>query len=200
MTPPVETDRTDTDDPRVERTRTAVIEAASELLMADGPSAITHANVAAAANVSRTTVYTHWPTREDLLRATIDSIGRDKPGVDDLTGSLRTDLGILLAPIAIDLADAQRAPMIANMIERALHDPEVVAIRDEFVGRVRDAFAQVVATAVEKGELRAGLDIDRALATLLGHFLFVRFMTSQPIDATHVDAVIDDFVTANAPR
>ena len=168
--------------------------------MADGPSAITHANVAAAANVSRTTVYTHWPTREDLLRATIDSLSRDKPSVDDLTGTLRADLGILLTPIARDLADAQRAPMIANMIERALHDPEVVSIRDEFVDQVRDAFAQVVAAAVATGELRSDLDVDRALATLLGHFLFVRFMTSETIDTAYRDAVIDDFITANAPR
>ncbi len=61
--------------------------------MADGPSAITHANVATAANVSRTTVYNHWPTREDLLRATIDSIGTVTPALDDLTGSLRTTSG-----------------------------------------------------------------------------------------------------------
>lgn len=188
------------DDPRVERTHAAVIDAASALLIADGPGAITHANVAAAANVSRTTVYTHWPTREDLLRATIDSIGREKPRVDELTGVLRTDLETLLQPIVRDLADDQRAPMVANMIERALHDREVVAIRNEFVGHVRDALAQIIATAVDHGDLRPDLDVDRAMASLLGQFVFVRFLTSDPVDGPLLDAVIDDFVTNNAPR
>ena len=83
--------------------------------------------------MSRTTVYNHWPTREDLLRATIDSIGKVTPDVDDLTGSLRDDLAMLCAPLVVDLADDQRAPMIANMMEQALHDPTVVAVRNEFL-------------------------------------------------------------------
>ena len=99
------------------------IAAAAELLMDDGPGAITHANVASAANVSRTTVYNHWPTREDLLRATIDSIGKATPDVDDLTGSLRVDLEILCQQLVSDLIDEQRAPMIANMMETGTPRP-----------------------------------------------------------------------------
>jgi len=188
------------DDPRVERTRVAVIEAASELLMADGPSAITHGNVAAAANVSRTTVYNHWPTREDLLRATIDSIGKVTPDVDDLTGSLRDDLALLCAHLVVDLTDDQRAPMIANMMERALHDPTVAAVRDEFLGAFHVVFAQVIATAVANGELRPDIDVGRSLAALMGSFLFIRFMSNTTFDDAVAQAVIDDFVAVNAPR
>jgi AcrR family transcriptional regulator len=188
------------DDPRVERTRVAVIEAASELLMADGPSAITHGNVAAAANVSRTTVYNHWPTREDLLRATIDSIGKVTPDVDDLTGALRDDLAMLCAPLVVDLTDDQRAPMIANMMERALHDATVAAVRDEFLGAFHVVFARVIANAVAAGELRDDIDVDRSLAALMGSFLFVRFMSATTFDESLASAIIDDFVAANAPR
>jgi AcrR family transcriptional regulator len=188
------------DDPRVGRTRAAVIDAASELLMADGPSAITHGNVAAAANVSRTTVYNHWPTREDLLRATIDSIGKVTPDVDDLTGSLRDDLSLLCAPLVVDLTDDQRAPMIANMMERALHDPTVAAVRNEFLGAFHVVFAQVIANAVAAGELRADIDVDRSLATLMGSFLFVRFMSDTTFDDAVAQAILDDFVSVNSPR
>jgi len=188
------------DDPRVERTRAAVIDAASELLMADGPSAITHGNVAAAANVSRTTVYNHWPTREDLLRATIDSIGKVTPDVDDLTGSLRDDLALLCAPLVVDLTNDQRAPMIANMMERALHDPTVAAVRDEFLGAFHAVFTRVIANAVEAGELRRDIDADRSMATLMGSFLFIRFMSNTTFDDGVAQAVIDDFVAVNAPR
>jgi AcrR family transcriptional regulator len=146
-----------TDDPRVERTRAAVIEAASDLLVADGPSAITHANVATAANVSRTTVYTHWPTQADLLRDTIESLGKVPIRPDQLTGSLRPDLGLLCEQIVNDLADEQRAPMIVNMMERALHDPTVALVRDEFLGDVVGGARHVgeefgVAVAVARDE------------------------------------------------
>ena len=189
-----------TDDPRVERTRAAVIEAACELLVADGPSAITHANVAAAANVSRTTVYNHWPTQSDLVRDTIESLGKLPVSRDQLTGALRPDLGLLCAHIIDDLADDQRAPMIANMMEQALHDPIVASVRDEFLGAFANVFRIVIRTAVDAGELRADIDADRSIAALLGSFLFARFMSGHGFDRSYADAMLDEFVRINAPR
>ena len=188
------------DDPRVERTRAAVIEAASDLLVADGPGAITHANVAQAANVSRTTVYNHWPTREDLLRAAIDSLGRVTPDERELVGPIRADLGTLCEHLVVDLLDDQRAPMIANMMERALHDPTIVTVRDEFLERFEVAFRVAVDRAIERGELRGDVDVRRGIASIVGSFLFARFMSSSGFDRSYADAVLDDFVRVNAPR
>lgn len=188
-----------TDDPRVERTRAAVIEAAAELLTIDGPSAVTHANVAAAANVSRTTVYNHWPARADLLRDTIESLGKVLIRVDQLTGRLRDDLELLCGQISADLLDEQRAPMIVNMMERSLHDPAVTAVRDEFFRAFAEVFRSMIRGAVDAGELRADIDADRALASLLGSFLFARFMSPEPFDVDFVHGVLDDFVRVNAP-
>jgi AcrR family transcriptional regulator len=188
------------DDPRVERTRAAVIEAASDLLVADGPGAITHANVAQAANVSRTTVYNHWPTREDLLRAAIDSLGRVTPDERELVGPIRADLGTLCEHLVVDLLDDQRAPMIANMMERALHDPTIVTVRDEFLERFEVAFRVAVDRAIKCGELRCDVDVRRSIASIVGSFLFARFMSSDSFDRSYADAVLDDFVRVNAPR
>ena len=188
-----------TDDPRVGRTRAAVIDAATALMMEDGPGAITHAHVAAAANVSRTTVYTHWPTRQDLLRATIDSIRRHEPDTGVLTGSLRDDLRAVLAPLISDLCDDQRASMIATMMQRALHDAEVVAVRDEFIREFTTVFDQIVTTAIAHGDLRPGVDTERALASIVGSFVFQRFMSSTGLDPAAADAVIDDFIEFHAP-
>ena len=188
------------DDPRVERTRAAVVEAAADLLTTEGPGAVTHAGVAAAANVSRTTVYNHWPTREDLLRATIESVGKLPPDVDSLTGDLRTDLGQLFEQLVADLVDEQRAPMIANMMERALHDPEVIAVRDEFLTEFRTVFARIIDNAISDGELRPDVEPESSMASIVGSFLFLRFMSSEVFDAARADRVIDDFVRLHAPR
>jgi len=188
------------DDPRVERTRAAVIDAASDLLVSEGPGAITHANVAAAANVSRTTVYNHWPTREDLLRTTIDSVGRFTPDESVLTGPIRTDLDTLCEHLVADLIDDQRAPMIANLMERALHDAAVVSVRDEFAALFEQAFRVAFERAIERGELRADIDVQRSLASIVGSFLFARFMSSDEFERAYADRVLDDFVRVNAPR
>jgi AcrR family transcriptional regulator len=188
------------DDPRVERTRAAVIEAASDLLVADGPGAITHANVAQAANVSRTTVYNHWPTREDLLRAAIDSVGRVTPDESELVGPIRADLGTLCEHLVVDLIDDQRAPMIANMMERALHDSTIVSVRDEFLERFEQAFRVAVDRAIDRGELCGDVDVRRSIASIVGSFLFARFMSNGGFDRSYADAVLDDFVRVNAPH
>jgi AcrR family transcriptional regulator len=188
------------DYPRVERTRAAVIEAAAELLTTDGPSAVTHASVAAAANVSRTTVYNHWPTQADLLRDTIESLGKVPIRRDQLTGALRDDLALLCGRIVDDLADDQRAPMIVNMMERALHDPTVATVRDEFLGVFTDVFHTVIDRAVAAGDLRGDIDADRAMASLLGSLLFARFMAPGCFGSDFADAVLDDFIRVNAPH
>ncbi len=187
------------DDPRVERTRAAVIDAAVELLTTDGPSSVTHANVAAAANMSRTTVYNHWPTQADLFRDTIESLGKVPVRADQLTGDLRADLELLCAQVVTDLVDDQRAPMIINMMARALHDSTVTTVRDEFFCAFSDMFHHVIEAAIEHGHLRADLDADRAIATLLGSFLFQRFMSPEAFTAEFAAAVLDDFVEVNAP-
>ena len=177
-----------------------MIEAASDLLVADGPGAITHANVAGAAQVSRTTVYNHWPTREDLLRATIDSIGRVKPSESDLTGPIRADLDALCEPLVVDLLDDQRASMIANMMERALHDSTVVTVRNEFVSLFEQAFRAAFERAIERGELRSDIDVRRSMASIVGSFVFARFMSNDGFDRAYAKNVLDEFVRVNASR
>ncbi len=177
-----------------------MIDAAAELLTNEGPSAVTHANVAVAANVSRTTVYNHWPTQADLLRDTIESLGKVLIGVEQLTGDLRADLELLCGQIVSDLIDEQRAPMIVNMMERSQHDPTVATVRDEFFRAFADVFHAVITAGIDASELRHDIDADRAMATLLGSFLFARFISPEPFDTHFANAVLDDFVRVNAPH
>lgn len=189
-----------TTDPRVARTQAAVIDAAVELLTAEGPAALTHAAVAAAADVSRTTVYNHWPTREDLLRAAIDSIGVAVPALDELTGSLRDDLSILCRPMVRHLLDERRAAMVASMMERAMHDHAVVEIRDEYLAAFTAVFEHIIGAAVATGALRADLGVAESEASIFGSLLFLRFMSATGLTTAAADAVLDEFVRANSPR
>jgi AcrR family transcriptional regulator len=54
-------------DPRVARTRDAVVAAVRDLVQAAGIEAVTHQRVAEVAGVGRASVYRHWPDRTHLL-------------------------------------------------------------------------------------------------------------------------------------
>jgi AcrR family transcriptional regulator len=53
--------------PRVRRTRAGILATARELLAEGGIGALTYSVLAARANVTRQTLYRHWPTRAALL-------------------------------------------------------------------------------------------------------------------------------------
>lgn len=187
-------------DPRVERSRASVVDAAAQLLLAEGPDAITHARVADAAAVSRTTVYKHYPERSDLLHATAQAIGKHLPDAASVTGDLRSDLRTLIGHLGTDLQDPVRTRVMAMTMERALHDDAVATVRDTFISELRLAFRAIVARAVDQGELAASTDPDLGLASLAGSLLFSRFLASDRIDDDLADAVVDNFIRTNAPR
>jgi AcrR family transcriptional regulator len=192
-----QTDRHDLD-PRTERTRQAVVDAARDLLEASGPDAVTHGNVARRARVSRTTVYKHHGTRADLLRAAVDHVG--KPTRHALTGDLETDLRAFVAHLVDDLADEHRALVFATFMERSLQDPAVATVRDEMMCEATEHFRAMVGAGVAAGRLRTDLDVDLALAGLVGTFLFRRYMAGRPVDAAVADRVVSIFLEQNAPR
>jgi AcrR family transcriptional regulator len=78
------------EDARVARTRADVSRAAFGVLTSEGSDAVTHARVAEVAGYSKTTLYSHWPARFDLIAAALDAIG-DIPHHEQ-SGDLRTDL------------------------------------------------------------------------------------------------------------
>ena len=173
-------------DPRIERSHLAVLDAAVALLFDGGVDEITHAKVAAAAGVSRTTVYKHYPHRSDLLHATLEAAGTPVPPASELTGFVRNDLITLLSNLASDLRDEGRTKMIAVMIERALHDDTVATVRDRFMGE-------------KTGQLRAGVAPMQAFGSMAGSLLFHRLLANEVVDNQLVTDVVDSFVAANAP-
>jgi TetR/AcrR family transcriptional regulator of autoinduction and epiphytic fitness len=186
-------------DPRIERSRHAVLHAAVALLFDSGPDEVTHAKVAAAAEVSRTTVYKHYPHRSDLLHATLQAVGKHVPPASELSGIVRDDLITLLTNLASDLRDEGRTKVIAVMIERALHDDTVGTVRDRFIAELVETFTAVVRRGEETGQLRAGVAPMQALGSMAGSLLFHRLLANEAVDDQLLADVVDSFVAAHAP-
>ena len=60
------------------------------MLTREGSDALTHARVAEIAGYSKTTLYSHWPSRFDLVAAALDALG-EMPH-HERTGDMRADL------------------------------------------------------------------------------------------------------------
>jgi AcrR family transcriptional regulator len=78
------------EDARVARTRADVSRAALDVLIGEGWEDVTHARVAEVAGYSKSTLYTHWPSRFDLIAMALDALG-EMPHHEP-TGDLRADL------------------------------------------------------------------------------------------------------------
>jgi AcrR family transcriptional regulator len=66
-------------DPRVARSRAAVLEAGVELLVEGGPNAVTIEAVVQRSGVAKTTIYRHWESREDLVVDVIGEVVKSAP-------------------------------------------------------------------------------------------------------------------------
>ena len=169
-------------DPRVTRTRRDVVGTAVDLLVTGGWDRVTHAEVARLAGYSKATVYSHWPTRLDLIRDAVDQIcdAADHP---EPSGELRVDLVMGLTDFATDLT-GRLARLLGGVIERAGNDPTVEQLRQ----RLYDTGTAMLRTVLETH--LAPRDIAPVLAMLTGGvFVRVAFEGQQPSTALVEDLV-----------
>jgi AcrR family transcriptional regulator len=177
--------------PRSEKARTAILEAAGELLLTRGLGAVSMDAVAANAGVSKATIYRWWPTKEALaLDALYHEWAIEGESVRD-TGSLRGDLLALLRPWVLIVNARPYARVIAALVEEARTDP---AFAREYVTRLvqprRDRARPIFARAIERGELPADLDVEVALDLVYGALYHRLLHGHAPLDDRFVRAVV----------
>jgi AcrR family transcriptional regulator len=155
--------------PRSERTRQAILGAASELLAEHGLSSISMDAVAERAGASKATIYRWWSSKELLaLDALFSEWETGRPDTPD-TGSLAGDLLALIGPWVQRLAERPYGRVIAAFLTRAHSDPEFAeAYRARFVQPRRDQARLIFVRALERNEIPADSDIEAALDVLYG--------------------------------
>jgi AcrR family transcriptional regulator len=178
--------------PRSEKARTAILDAAAELLLARGLGAVSMDAVAERAGVSKATIYRWWPTKEavalDALYhewATSTSPARD-------TGTLRGDLLALLRPWVRRVSGPPYARVIAALLTKARTDP---TFAEEYVTRLvhprRDQARPIFARAIERGEIPADGRVDVALDLLYGALYHRLLQGHAPLNDGFVRDVVD---------
>jgi AcrR family transcriptional regulator len=182
-------------DPRIERTRAAVVEAAVALLLDGGTKAVTIEAVVQRSGVARSTIYRHWPTRTDVVAAAFEAVIPPLPA-DVPDGPLRERLEALLVPVAEHIGREEHAAIVPALLADAGRDPELRSFRDRFIEMQRAPLRGLVQTAVQRGELPGETDPDEAIAQLAGPILFRRVVLGQPVDAAFARRMVELFLVS----
>lgn len=195
---PIDDDSTTTtasahDDPRVARTHEAVHEAGRGLLVESGPAAVTHAAIATAARVSRTTLYKYWPTRFELLTEICRAA---KPGATvEPTGDVRADLVRLTAEVAANFADRESLKMFVSMVAQSQWDDDARSAQAALIGVGLSDLAAILEAGEEAGQLPPGIDPRDAAMRLLGPLFFsATVLHDDRSGSKATEALVDDWL------
>src|SRR5438477_17812 len=113
--------------PRSQKAHKAVLDAAAELLLDQGLTAVSMDAVAKRAGVSKATIYRWWPTKETLALDALYTEWDTTPTHPRDTGSLRGDLLALLRPWARRAGTRPYARVIAALLTEVHTDPAFAA-------------------------------------------------------------------------
>ncbi len=178
-----------TEDARIARTRAAVREAGLALFEEEGPAALTHQRVAQRAEVSRATMYRHWPRHIDLIIEVLTVA--EQPLLRAGDGPLRTWLRGELIRSADDLAQPAARLFLATVVATADHNPAVAKLRDDLLGRISTVLRGAFDQAAAAGETVPERDYDELLAEILGPLVFRVAIQRAAVDSGLVDRLVD---------
>lgn len=151
-------------------TRVQILDAVWQLVEARG-TAVTMAEAARAAGVSRQAVYLHFTNRSGLLVALVEHIDREL-GLAHEMRSVRaaaTGREQLERMIALHATYTGRIIGVARLLDTTRHDdPDVAAAWEDRMAGRREEHRRIIRAIAEDGDLAEGWDIESAALLLHG--------------------------------
>lgn len=158
-------------DPRIARSRAAILGATNLLIDERGLPGVTLDAVAARSGCAKTTIYRHWPDKGALLLDAVRARAQVTTPAPP-TGDPHADLVATLAGLA--RAWSAHRSAITSMVDAAQRDEEIAQVHLAFAAERRDLLApHLVALGIEPGEA-----LEHTLDLLVGA-LFYRLLHRQ---------------------
>lgn len=154
--------------PRSERSETAILNAAMDILIERGYRGFTIDEVVTRASVSKATIYRRWPSKELLAVAAVAGFP-ELHGVN--TGSLEEDLYAIVSEFADVVQNTALGAVWPSLVGERGRNPELKAALDEMTEYRRTPTRQAFERAIERGELPADLDLALAIDMVMGPVL-----------------------------
>ena len=154
--------------PRDERADRAILDAALELLAEVGPTGLSVEEVAARAGVGKATIYRRFPTKDDLVVASLAGLSVGLPdGVP--SGSVQERVVFLVDHWWKSYVGSTNGVVFHRVLAHAKSNPRLFeAFYDEVIEPRREMFRVVLRDAVAAGELRQDADLELLITLVIG--------------------------------
>lgn len=188
---------TTTQDPRVTRSKEAVVAATVALLAERGVGATSIEAIADRSGVAKTTIYRHWPGKAELVIDAFESL-MDEPHDPD-TGSFETDLVALAVGLSHALDSGPWSELLPSLVDAAERDPDLAVLHGRLVEGRHAAVRAVVSRARSRGEVRNDVvDLD-IIELVAGPLFYRRMMGRDPLDRDRAERIARLVAAAVAP-
>ena len=166
-----------------------VLAATMEELALVGYRALRVEDVAARAEVNKTTVYRRWPEKGVLVRDALGCTAKRKFSAPD-TGTLRGDL-LSMGRVLVQLWSSPQGQSIVRMLVAEGSDAGVAALRRS-LRRDREPIPEaVIAAAVARGELPPAVDHRILFQAFVGALQHRIFFMNEPAGAAFLERLVD---------
>jgi AcrR family transcriptional regulator len=187
--------------PRSARAHQAILDTALELLIEDGFTGMSMEAVAARAGVGKATIYRRWSSKAELVMDAITTLKTALEPVD--TGSVRGDLLAIGRQALLTLGRPEQASLIGRMMGETSKHPELHEVyRRKLVTPRRRLIADVLQRGIDRGEIRADLDMELLVDMVVGPLIYrVLISGGDPAFAPdHLERLADGLLEGITPR
>jgi AcrR family transcriptional regulator len=187
---------------RSERSRRAILTAATDLVHEVGYRKLTIEAIATRAGVGKQTIYRWWPSKGAVVLDGILAAVNEDP--DDLslpdTGDVAADIRGVVRAIVAELADPTLSGTTRALMTEMQDDPEFAdMVRERLLGPQLQAIADRLRTAQRAGQLRADLDLPVAVELLVGPLYHRWLLRTAPLTEAYADTVTELALRAASP-
>lgn len=180
--------------PRSEEANRNALHAALQVLLENGVEGVTLEEVAARSGVAKSTLYRHFGSKEELVAQAARSCVIEHTTPD--TGDLAEDLHQLFSQYQTS-EEARRFPdLLPMLIDAANRDPQMRDIVDEVLAERRRPIRTVLQLAQLRGEIGRDLDLDAAIATIVGPLTYVRLVERRAVTPEFKEQVLRGAIAA----
>lgn len=185
-------------DARIERTQNAVMQAAADLVMEEGPSGLTVDAVVARSGVAKSTVYRHWATRDELVAAVFANCA---PHLDPPDPALGFDAALRsLAYEFVELLnDEQWRRFLPALLLLKSQKGAIAELNGEMKEQQTEVIRSVMQLGVDEGVLPAEVldELELTMTLLTGPFLMASLVETVALDHHLADRAVDQFLSAH---
>ena len=166
--------------PRSKRAHDKVVDAAIELLAEHGIEGTSIDAIAAVSGVSKATIYKHWADKNALCLEAIGRVhGLDLERPSFASGDLLQDITDFLSQRPPAKFSKQRERLMPHVVGYAARNPEFgKAWRSMVIDPSRAQLVDLVRRGVSQGYLPADLDVNLAIAMLMGPMMYTKIFGS----------------------